>query len=120
VENLSTDDKVTALLKGFQEKRRTKRREKLLRMFVELHDEFDRLIPAIEADISNILSLVDIFHKIDRATGIIKRYKQLMNEAKYYGLDPLPEPKLPEKIIEAYVLIVGRRPRPALRAKRAN
>jgi 2-hydroxy-3-keto-5-methylthiopentenyl-1-phosphate phosphatase len=51
VDNLSTNDKVTALLKGFQEKRRKKRREQLLRMFVELHEEFDELIPAIKADI---------------------------------------------------------------------
>jgi hypothetical protein len=103
-------------IKGFQEKRRKKRREQLLRMFVELHEEFDELIPAIKADISNIFSLVDIFHKVDRATGIIKRYKQLMNEAQYFGIEPLPEPKLPEEIMEAYVLIVGRRPRPAPKA----
>jgi hypothetical protein len=39
-----------------------------------------------------------------------------MNEAQYFGIEPLPEPKLPEEIMEAYVLIVGRRPRPAPKA----
>ena len=63
---MDTNNKVTALLKGFQEKRRSKRKETLLRMFVELHEEFDELIPAIKADISNILSLADICHHVDR------------------------------------------------------
>ena len=63
---MSSKNKVTALLKGFQEDRRTKRRETLLRMFVELHDEFDSLVPTITADISNILSLAHICHHVDR------------------------------------------------------
>jgi hypothetical protein len=118
--NLGNDNKVKVLLKRFREEKRTKRREKLLLMFGQLHDEFDELIPAIKADISNILNLADIFHKIDRATGIIKRYKQLSFEARYLDLEPPPLPELPEDIIEAYVLIVGRRPRPASKLKRAN
>jgi len=117
---LSTNNKVTALLKGFKEERRSKRKETLLRMFVELHEEFDELIPGMTADISNILSLADICHHVDRAVGIIKRYKQLANEATHFDLNPLPVPELPEGIVEAYVLIVGRRPRPASRLNRAN
>lgn len=117
---MSTNNKVTALLKRFQEERRAKRKKTLLRMFVELHEKFDELIPAIKADISNILSLADICHHVDRAVGIIKRYKQLAIEAQHYDLEPPSVPELPEDILEAYVLIVGRRPRPVSRSKRAN
>ncbi len=104
----------------FQQERRAKRRETLLHLFVELHAEFDQLVPPIIADISNLLCLADIFHHVDRAVGIIKRYKQLANEAQHLGLEPPPIPQLPDGIMEAYVLIVGRRPRAAPRAQRAK
>jgi len=120
VKNLSSKNKAAALLKRFQEDRRTARKKKLLKLFGELHDEFDGLVPAITADITNILSLADICHYVDRAVGIIKRYKQLVNEAQHYDLEPPPVPELPEEIIEAYVLLVGRRPRPTSRLKGAN
>ena len=100
----------------FQQQRRAKRREKLLRLFVELHDEFEALVPQITADISNLLCLVDIICRVDRAVGIIKRYKQLSYEAQHLGLEPPPEPQLPDGIMEAYVLIVGKKPRPASKA----
>jgi hypothetical protein len=106
--------------KRFQQERRAKRREKLLPLFAELHEEFDGLVPAMRADISNLLCLADIFHHVDRAAGIIKRYKQLAHEAQHLGLEPPLVPQLPEGIMEAYVLIVGRRPRAALKAKMAN
>jgi DNA-binding SARP family transcriptional activator len=115
-QNLNTNIKVQKVSKRFQQQRRAKRRQKLLRLFVELHDEFEELVPQITADITNLLSLADIFHQVDRASGIIKRYKQLAKEAQQLGLEPPPVPQLPDGIIEAYVLIVGRRPRAASKA----
>jgi len=115
--NLSTNIKVQKMSKRFRQEQRAKRKETLLQLFVELHDEFEELAPQMTADISNLLCLTDIFHHVDRAVGIIKRYKQLANEAEYLGLEPPPVPQLPDGIMEAYVLIVGRRPRPAPRAK---
>jgi hypothetical protein len=50
-QNLDTKIKVQKASKRFQQQRRAKRREKLLRLFVELIDEFEELIPAITADI---------------------------------------------------------------------
>lgn len=94
--------------------------EKLRRLFVGLHEEFEELVPAMAADISNLLGLADILRHVDRAAGIIKRYEQLANEAQHLGLEPPPMPKLPDGIMEAYVLIVGRRPRPVPKAKGAN
>ncbi len=117
---MDTNTKVQKMLKRFQQERRAKRREKLSRLFVELHEEFEELVPPITADILNLLCLADIFHQVDRATGIIKRYKQLANEAQHLGLEPPPVPQLPDGIMEAYVLIVGRRPQAAPKAKRAN
>jgi hypothetical protein len=117
---LNTNEKVSAILKRFQENRRTARKKKLLELFMGLHDEFDSLVPTITANISNILSLADICHHVDRAAGITKRYKQLADEARHYDLQPPPVPELPENIIEAYVLIVGRRPRPKSKLKGAN
>ncbi len=117
---MSTNTKVQKMLKRFQQERRAKRRETLLQLFVELHEEFEGLVPPITADVSNLLCLADIFHQVDRAVGIIKRYKQLANEAQHLGLEPPPVPQLPAGIVEAYVLIVGRRPRAAPRAQRAN
>jgi hypothetical protein len=108
---LATNIKVKKMSKRFQQERRAKRRQKLLRLFVELYEEFEELVPPITADISNLLSLADIFHQVDRAAGIIKRYKQLAPEAQNLGLEPSPAPQLPDGIMEAYVLIVGRRPR---------
>ncbi len=108
------------MLKRFQQERRAKRREKLLGLFIDLHEEFEELVPPITADISNLLCLADIFHHVDRAVGIIKRYKQLADEAMHLGLEPPPVPQLPDGIMEAYVLIVGRRPRAAPKAQRAN
>jgi hypothetical protein len=96
------------------------KRYKLLQLFVDLHGEFDSLVPAIGADIIDVLSLAGIFHQVDRATGIIKRYEQLVNEARHLGLEPPPAPQLPRGITEAYVLVVGRRPRAAPRVKGAN
>jgi hypothetical protein len=106
--------------KRFQQERRAKRKEKLLRLFAQLHAEFEELVPPITADISNLLCLADIFHHVDRAVGVIKRYTQLANEGQHLGLEPPPAPQLPDGIMEAYVLIVGRRPRAAPKAKRAN
>jgi len=117
---LSTHTKVQKMSKRFQQERRAKRRETLLQLFVELHEEFEELVPPITADISNLLCLADIFHQVDRAVGIINRYKQLANEAQHLGLEPPPVPQLPDGIMEAYVLIVGRRPRAAPKAIRAN
>ena len=117
---MSTNTKVQEMLKRFQQERRAKRREKLLQLFVELHEEFEGLVPPITADISNLLCLADIFYHVDRAAGIIKRYTQLANEAQHLGLEPPPVPQLPVGIVEAYVLIVGRRPRAAPKAKRAK
>ena len=114
---MATNTKVQKMSKRFQQERRAKRKEKLLRLFVELHEEFEELVPAIRADISNLLCLADIFHHVDRAVGIIKRYKQLANEAQFLDLEPPPVPQLPERIMDAYVFIVGRRPRPAPKAK---
>ena len=119
-QNLETNIKVQKISKRFQQKRRAKRTEKLLRLFVELHEKFEELLPAITAEISNLLGLADILWHVDRASGIIKRYKQLANEAQHLGLKPPPVPQLPHGILEAYVLIVGRRPRVALKAKGAN
>jgi len=87
---LATNTKVQKMSKRFQQERRAKRKEKLLRLFVELHEEFEELVPAIRADISNLLCLADIFHHVDRAVGIIKRYRQLANEAQHLGLEPPP------------------------------
>jgi bifunctional ADP-heptose synthase (sugar kinase/adenylyltransferase) len=115
-QHLDAKTKVQKATARFQQQRRAKRREKLLRLFVELHEEFEALVPQITADISNLLSLADIICCVDRAAGIIKRYKQLANEAKHLGLEPPPVPQLPDGITEAYVLIVGRRPRPASKA----
>jgi predicted transcriptional regulator len=120
VNNLSSSNKVKDLLKRFQHERRAKRREKLLQMFVELHCEFDSLLPAIGANITDLLGLAVIFHQVDRAVGIIKRYKQLANEARHLGLEPPPDPQLPQGITEAYVLVVGRRPRATPMAKGVN
>ena len=117
---MDTNTKVQKMFKRFQQERRAKRREKLLRLFVELHEEFEELVPVMRADISNLLCLADIFHQVDRAVGIIKRYTQLVNEAQFLGLEPPPVPQLPDGIMEAYVLIVGRRPRAAPKANRAN
>ena len=117
---MATDIKVQRRAKRFQQERRAKRREKLSRLFVELHEQFEELVPPITADISNLLSLADIFHHVDRAGGIIKRYKQLANEAQHLGLEPPPVPQLPDGIMEAYVLIVGRRPRAVPKVKRAS
>ncbi len=117
---MSTNTKVQKMSKRFQQERRAKRRETLLRLFVELQGEFEDLVPPITADISNLLCLADIFRHVDRAVAIIKRYKQLANEAQHLGLEPPPVPQLPAGIMEAYVLIVGRRPRAAPKAKRAN
>ena len=117
---MATNIKVQKMSKRFQQERRARRREKLSRLFAELHAEFEELVPAMRADISNLLCLADIFHHVDRAVGIIKRYKQLANEAQHLGLEPPPVPQLPAGIMEAYVLIVGRRPRAAPKAKRAN
>ena len=88
----------------------------MLELFVELHEEFEALVPQMTADISNLWSLADIICRVDRAVGITKRYKQLANEAKHLGLEPPPAPQLPDGIMEAYVHIVGRRPRPASKA----
>lgn len=117
---MSSNNKAAALLKRFQEGRRKARKKKLLKLFGELHDEFESLVPTITADITNILSLADICHHVDRAAGIIKRYKQLAHEAQHYDLEPPPVSELPEDIMEAYVLIVGRRPRPSSRLRGAN
>jgi DNA-binding SARP family transcriptional activator len=95
---LITTTKGQKMFKRFQQERRAKRREKLSRLFVDLHEEFEELIPSITADIPNLLSLADIFHQVDRASGIIKRYKQLASEAQHLGLEPPPEPQLPEGI----------------------
>jgi hypothetical protein len=116
-QHLVTKTKVQKASARFQQQRRAKRREKLLRLFVELHEEFEALVPQITANISNLLSLADTINRVDRATGIIKRYEQLANEAKHLGLKPPPAPQLPDGIMEAYVLIVGRRPRPASKVK---
>jgi hypothetical protein len=70
---LATKIKVQKASKRFQHQRRSRRREKLLRLFVELHEEFEALIPSTTANISNLLSLADIFHHVDLAAGIIKR-----------------------------------------------
>jgi bifunctional ADP-heptose synthase (sugar kinase/adenylyltransferase) len=112
-QNLTTKIKVQKASARFQQQRRAKRREKLLQLFVELHEEFEALLPQMTADISNLLSLADIICCVDRAVGIIKRYKRLANEAQQLGLEPPPQPQLPDGIFEAYVLIVGRMPRPA-------
>ena len=117
---MATNTKVQKMSKRFQLERRAKRKETLLRLFAQLHAEFEELVPPITADISNLLCLADIFHQVDRAVGIIKRYKQLANEAQFLGLEPPPVPRLPDGIMEAYVLIVGRRPQAAPRAQRAN
>ena len=117
---MATNVKVQKISKRFQQKRRVKRGEKLLRLFAELHEEFEELLPAITAEISNLLGLADILRYVDRAAGIIKRYKQLENEAQHLGIEPPPVPQLPDGIMEAYVLIVGRRPRVALKAKGAD
>ena len=117
---MATNVKAQKIFKRYQQERRAKRREKLLRLFAELHKEFEELVPAITTEITNLLSLADILRYVDRAAGIIKRYKQLANEAQHLGIEPPPMPQLPNGIMEAYVLIVGRRPRPALKAKRAN
>ncbi len=117
---MSTNAKVQKMLKRFQQERRAKRRETLLRLFIDLHEEFEELVPPITADISNLLCLADIFHQVDRAVGIIKRYTQLANEAQHLGLEPPPVPQLPDGVMEAYVLIVGRRPQAAPKAKRAK
>jgi DNA-binding SARP family transcriptional activator len=114
---LDTNTKVQKMFKRFRQERRAKRREKLLRLFVELHEEFEELVPPITADITNLLCLADILHHVDRAAGIIKRYKQLANEAQFLGLEPPPVPQLPDGIMEAYVFIVGRRPRAAPKAR---
>jgi hypothetical protein len=114
---LDTNTKVQKMFKRFRQERRAKRREKLLRLFVELHEEFEELVPPITADITNLLCLADILHHVDRASDIIKRYKQLANEAQFLDLEPPPVPQLPNGIMEAYVFIVGRRPRPAPKAK---
>lgn len=114
---MSTNTKGQKMFKRFQQERRAKRKETLLQLFVALHEEFEQLVPPITADISNLLCLADILHHVDRASGIIKRYKQLANEAQHLGLDPPSIPQLPDGIAEAYVLIVGRRPRAAPRAK---
>ena len=98
---MATEIKVQKMAKRFQQERRAKRREKLSRLFVELHEEFEELIPSITADISNLLSLADIFYHVDRAAGIIKKYKQLVNEAQHLGLEPPPVPQLPDGIMEA-------------------
>ncbi len=117
---MDTNTKVQKMLKRFQQERRAKRRETLLQLLIDLHEEFEELIPPITADISNLLCLADIFNYVDRAVGIIKRYKQLANEAQFLGLEPPPVPQLPDGIMEAYVLIVGRRPQAAPRAPKAN
>ncbi len=117
---MATNTKVQKMSKRFQQERRAKRREKLLRLFVELHDEFEGLVPVMRADISNLLSLADIFHQVDRAAAIIKRYEQLAYEGQHLGLEPPSAPQLPDGIMEAYVLIVGRSPRAAPKANRAN
>ena len=117
---MSTNTKAQEQMKHFQQERRARRKETLLRLFAQLHAEFEELVPAMTADISNLLCLADIFHQVDRAAGIIKRYKQLANEARHLGFEPRPVPQLPDGIMEAYVLIVGRRPRAAPKAKRAN
>lgn len=116
-QNLDTKIKLQKTSKRFQQERRAKRREKLLRLFVGLHEEFEELIPAINAEISDLLSLADILRRVDLAASIIKRYKQLADEAQHLGLEPPPVPQLPDGIMEAYVLIVGRRPRPASKLK---
>jgi DNA-binding SARP family transcriptional activator len=108
------------MAKRFQQERRAKRKETLLRLFAQLHEEFEELVPQITADISNLLCLADIFYQVDRAAGIIKRYKQLANEAQHLGLEPPPAPQLPDGVMEAYVFIVGRRPRAVAKSKRAN
>jgi hypothetical protein len=105
------------MFKRFQQERHAKRKETLLQLFVQLHEEFEGLVQPITADISNLLCLADIFHHVDRAVGIIKRYKQLANEAQHLGLEPPPVPQLQDGIMEAYVLILGRRPRAAPKAK---
>ncbi len=117
---MATNTKVQKMSKRFQQERRAKRKEKLSRLFAELHKEFEQLVPPITADISNLLCLADIFHHVDRAAGIIKRYTQLANEAQHLGFEPPPVPQLPDGIMEAYVFIVGRRPRAAPKAIRAN
>ena len=116
---MSTNIKVQKMSKRFQQERRATRREKLLRLFVELHEEFEQLVPTVTADISNLLNLADIFHHVDRTVGIIKRYKQLAHEAQHLGLEPPPVPQLPDGIMESYVLIVGHRPRAGRKAKMA-
>ena len=117
---MATNTKVQKMSKRFQRERRAKRKETLLRLFAQLHAEFEKLVPPITADISNLLCLADIFHHVDRAAGIIKRYEQLASEAQHLGLEPPPVPQLPDGIMEAYVLIVGRRPRAVPKSKRAN
>jgi acyl-CoA reductase-like NAD-dependent aldehyde dehydrogenase len=117
---LETSIKAQKASKRYQQKRRAKRREKLLRLFAELQKEYEKLVPAITADITNLLSLANILKQVDRAAGIIKRYKQLANEARYLGIKPPPVLRLPDGIMKAYVLIVGRRPKPAPKAKGAD
>ena len=114
---LDAKTKVQKASARFQQQRRTKRREKLLRLFVELHGEFETLVPQMTADISNLLSLADIICCMDRATSIIKRYEQLAYETKHLTLEAPPAPQLPDVIMEAYVLIVSGRPRPASKVK---
>jgi len=118
---LEATGKVQKASKRLQQKRRAKRREKLLRLFVELYDEFEALVPQITVDITSLLSLANVLRHVDRAAGIIKRYQQLANEAQHLGgIKPPPVPQIPDGIVEAYVLIVGRRPRPVLKAKEAD
>ena len=58
-----TKIKVQKASKRFQDQRRARRREKLLGLFVELHNEFDELVPAIIAEITNLLSLADTVNR---------------------------------------------------------
>jgi hypothetical protein len=83
-QNLNTNVKVQKMSKRFQQKRRAKRRENLLGLFIGLHEEFEELLPSITAEISNLLSLADILWHVDWASGIIKRYIKRKEEVTEY------------------------------------
>ena len=95
---------------GFQVRRRERRRQQILLLLAGIRDEFEGLLVRVEGQLQGLADLADRLRSVERAVGLTKRYGQLAGEARLLGLEPPPAPEVPATLLDAYVLLVGRRP----------
>jgi hypothetical protein len=95
---------------AFQERRRERRRQQILLLLAGIRDEFQGLLVAIGGQLQGLADLADRLRSVERAVTLAKRYGQLAGEARLLGLEPPPALEVPATMVDAYVLLVGRRP----------